>query len=277
MSNRRRNRPDPFSKDLSIRGFLLLGLVLQLLMMAAGIWPAAWLVMRFAPSATTPGHWVLIVLGAVLAFNYGYLLALLALRIITPCPKEGSYTVVAGKRPPKQVFVFMANVLLLKARLEPPWAAMFSSVLSRVFPLRPLFNRFFGPRTQTTPPGDTIYLLDPHLTEIGANVQLGFHCTIAAHLFDNRKLIVRRVVIEDHAVIGGEAGIQPGVHVGHHAIVAGRAHVMAGTVIGPYEYWAGDPAHKVKTLAEGGPRPGGAGDQVESSEPEGSEPSSTAG
>jgi hypothetical protein len=251
MHPRRRQRPDPFSKDVSIRGLLLLGLLLQLLMMAAGLWPAAWLVMRFASSATSPGYWVLIMLGALLAFNYGYLLALLAVRIITPYPKEGSYTVEAGKRPPKQVVVFMANVLLLKARMEPPWAPMFSSVLSRVFPLRPLFNHFFGPRTQTTPPGDTIYLLDPHLTEIGKNVQLGFHCTIAAHLFNNRKLIIRKVVIEDHAVIGGEAGIQPGVHVGRHAVVAGRAHVMAGTVIGPYEYWAGDPARKVKTLSGG--------------------------
>lgn len=246
---RLRHRPDPYGKDLGIRVLLLIGLAIQLAFMLAGLWPAAWVVMRLAPAAHTPLQWAGLILVAVLAFSYGYLLALLAARIVIPYPKEGSYPVLEGRRPPKQVLIFMLNVLLLKARYEPPWAPMFLSVLSRVFPLRPLFNHFFGPRSETTPPGDTIYLLDPHLTEIGKNVQLGFHCTIAAHLFDNRKLIIRRVVIEDHAVIGGEAGIQPGVHIGHHAVVAGRAHVMAGTVIGPYEYWAGDPARKVRTLA----------------------------
>lgn len=249
MPRNPRPRPDPYDKDLGIRALLLLGLLMQLAMMAVGLWPAAWLVMHWGPHAATALHWVGIILAAVLAFNYGYLLALLALRIVIPIPPEGSYHVVEGKRLPKQVLIFMLNVLLIKARYEPPWAAMFSSVLSRIFPLRPLFVRFFGPRGRSTPPGDTIYLLDPHLIELGRNVQLGFHCTIAAHLFDNRKLIIQRVVIEDHAVIGGEAGLQPGVRVGHHAVVAGRAHVMAGTTIGPYEYWSGDPARKVRSLA----------------------------
>ncbi|RMF83181.1 MAG: hypothetical protein D6744_05180, partial [Planctomycetota bacterium] len=177
MPRNARHRPDPFDKDLGIRGLLLLGLLMQLIMMAVGLWPAAWIVMRLAPHATTALHWTGIILAAVVAFNYGYLLAQLAFRIVIPIPREGSYHVVEGERLPKQVLVFMLNVLLIKSRYEPPWAAMFSAVLSRIFPLRPLFSRFFGPRGRTTPPGDTIYLLDPHLIELGRNVQLGFHCT----------------------------------------------------------------------------------------------------
>ncbi|MFQ5805913.1 MAG: acyltransferase [Phycisphaerae bacterium] len=245
----RPRRPEPFPKDFGTRFLLVIGLLLQLLMVAAGLWPAAWLVLRFGAVGRTPGQWVLIILGATLVFNYGYLLGLLLLRIVIPYPKEGAYPVVAGQRVHKQVVIFTLNLLLLKSRFEPPWAAMFSSVLTRIYPLRPLFIRFFGPRTSTTTPGDTIFCLDPHLVEIGKNVQLGFQCTIAAHLFDNRKLIIRKVVIEDHAAIGGQAGLLPGVRVGHHAVVAGRAHVQPNTVIGPYEYWAGDPARKIRTLA----------------------------
>ena len=207
--------------------------------------------LRFAPVARTPAHWVFIILSATLVFNYGYLLALLVLRIVIPRPKEGAYSITPDRKMPRQVIIFMLNVLLLKSRFEPPWAAVFSSVLASTFPLRPLFTRWFGPRTSTVTMGDTIFCLDPHLVEIGKNVELGFQCTIAAHLFDNHKLIIRKVVIGDHAVIGGWAGLLPGVQVGHHAIVASRAHVQPNTVIGPHEYWAGDPARKIKTLAPG--------------------------
>ncbi len=241
----------PYDRNVGKRFLLVLGFSLQLLMMAAGLWPAAWLVLHYAPAARSPGHWVLIILGAVIVFNYGYLVALLLLRIMIPRPKEGIYAISPGGSIPGQIIVFMLNALLIKARFEPPWAATFSSVMANTFPLRPLFVRFFGPRTTSTTLGDIIFCLDPHLIEIGHNVQLGFQCTIAAHLFDNRKLIIRKVIIEDNAVIGGQAGLLPGVRVGHHAIIAGRAHVQPNTVIGPYEYWAGDPARKIKTLTSG--------------------------
>ena len=236
------------------------GLVQELVMMGVGLWPAAWLVLRFGPSATSPGAWVVIIIGAVLLFNYGYLIALLASRIILPRPKEGVYPVQPGRRPPGPVILFMLNLLLVKARYDPPWAAMFSSVLANTFPLGFLFARLFGPRTRSLTMGDTIYLLDPHLVEIGRNVQLGFRCTIIAHLFDNRGLHIRRVKIGDHAVVGGQSTIMAGVEIGEHAVVASRSQVRPNTIIKPYEYWAGNPARKVKDL-----RPGyepGAGDSA---------------
>ncbi len=248
MTPSKRTRRDAQNWDLGTRGVILIGLLMNLGLLAGALLPTVWLVRAGAAWATTTPRWVLLLLGAVLVFNYGYLLGLLLLRIVIPVPKEGAYSVV-GDKLPRQVLVFMFNVLLMKARYEPPWAAMFASGLSNIHPLRGLFLRFFGPHSKTTLLGDTCFLLDPHLLFVGRNVLLGFHCTITAHLFDNRKLIIRRVVIEDFAVIGGQAGIQPGVHIGHHAVVAGRSHVMAGTVIGPYEYWEGDPARKVKTLA----------------------------
>jgi len=234
------------------RFFLWFGLIQQLAMMAAGLWPAAWLVLHFRSRASTPGHWVLLILGAVLVFNYGYLVALLIVRLVVPRPKEGFYPVAPGKRLPGQAALYVLNLLLVKARYEPPWAATFSSVLANSFPLRPLFTRLFGPRSRSMTMGDTVYLIDPFMVEIGRNAVLGFHCVIIGHVFDNRGLLVRKIRIGDRAVVGGETTIMAGVQVGHHAVVRARSLVPPETVIGPYEYWAGVPAKKIKDLSPDG-------------------------
>lgn len=230
------------------QAFLWIGLLAEMAMMAAGLFPAVWLVTVARDWATTPAHWVLLLLGAILLFNYGYLAGLLAFRIVLPRPREGFYPLRPGRRVPRQVILYALNLLLTKARYEPPWAMMFSSVLANTFPLRPLFVRLFGPRSQSLSMGDTTFMIDPCLIEIGKNVVLGFHCTIAAHLFDHRGLLIRKVRIEDGAVIGGQATLTPGVRVGRHSVVAVRSFVAPGTVIPPYEYWAGNPAEKVKDL-----------------------------
>lgn len=238
-------RIDP---DTGKRILLVVGLILELIMMAVGLWPASWLVLRFAASATTPGHWVLIILGAVLVFNFGYLIALLFFRILLPYPREGLHTLTADGKVPPTLRRFMLNVLLVKARMDPPWAAMFSSVLTRVPPLGPLFTRFFGPHTSSTTMGDTTRLIDPHLIEAGKNVQFGFGCTIVAHHYDNRGMLIKKVKIGDCAVVGGESTIMAGVEIGHHAVVASHSVVRPNTKIGPYEYWAGVPAKKIKDI-----------------------------
>jgi hypothetical protein len=230
------------------RALLLLGLLLELVMVAVGLWPAAWIVLQFAPRAASAWQWVLIILGAVLVFNYGYLIALLIVRIITPKPAEGHFPPTADGRPPREARRFMFNVMLAKARHDPPWAAMFSSVLTRIHPLRPLFTRYFGPRTESIMLGDTCDFLDPYLVEAGRDVVFGFRCQLVAHYFDNRGLYIRRIVIGDHAVIGGNATLLAGVEIGHHAVVASHSLVLPDTKIAPYEYWAGIPARKVKDL-----------------------------
>jgi hypothetical protein len=249
MSNANTSRASgKIDPDTGKRILLVIGLVLELIMMAGGLWPAVWLVMRFAPGASTPGHWVLIILGATLVFNFGYLVVLLLFRLITPYPQEGLHAIGGDGKLPPAIRQFMYNVLLVKARIEPPWSAMFSSVLTRVPPLGPLFTRFFGPHTTSTTMGDTINLIDPHLVEAGKNVQFGFACTLVAHHYDNRGMLIKKIKIGDYAVIGGETTIMAGVEIGHHAIVASRSVVRPNTKIPPWEYWGGVPARKIKDL-----------------------------
>jgi hypothetical protein len=250
MSN---EHPSPIKKaleglDLGKQIALLTAFSLQLLLIAVALWTALSVAFHFAPGASTPWDWTVLILGMVLAFVYAYLIAVLALRLLIPYTPEGFFARGPGGRPPPQAILLMLNIILTKVRYEPPWSGMFSAVLSNLFPLRQLYRRLFGPHTPSNTLGDTTKILDPYLLYAGRDVQFGFGCTIGCHIFDHRGLYVKRVVIEDGATVGAEAMIMPGVHIGRGATVAARSLVPANTVIGPYEYWAGAPAKLVKTL-----------------------------
>jgi acetyltransferase-like isoleucine patch superfamily enzyme len=232
------------------RLLLLTCLLMELAMMLVGLWPAAWLIIRYGPRAETGLQWSLLIIGAVLVFNIGYLVALLAARMLIPKPVEGLFPHAADGNPPPEARRFILNSLLTKARHDPPWAQMFSSVLAQIYPLRPFFERFFGPHGKSVTLGDTADILDPSLVELGEEVVLGFRCCLSAHVFDNRGLYVRRIRIGDRALIGSYATLLPGVEVGEHAVVASHSLVPADTKIPRYEYWGGVPATKIKHLSK---------------------------
>ncbi len=234
--------------DTGKRFMQVLLLILELILMAAALWPTCSLVLTYAPRARTAFHWVLLILGAILVFNYAYLLALLAFRLVIPRPKEGFFPRGSDGRPPREAFVYMLNALLMKARFSPPWADYFASLLANIFPLNYPFRRFFGPDTPSTTLGDTYRCVDPYLIEAGRNVQFGGFCTIAAHSFDHRGMTIRRTRIGDHAVIGATAFIGAGAEIGSHAVVAAGAVVPPGTVIRPHEFWAGNPARNFSKI-----------------------------
>ncbi len=243
-----RSRGAKIDPDVGKQVLLVMGLCLELLMMAAGLWPAAWLVLRYAPVAHAASHWVLLILAAALVFNTGYLLALLLLRAIIPRPRQGHHPVSVDSGIPRVVQVLMLNILLVKARHDPPWGRTFSSMLTNVPPLGPLFRGYFGPRTSSATASGSELCVDPHFVEAGKNVEFGCRYLISAHHFDNRGMYIRKVTIGDHAVIGDEAILTAGVQVGHHAVIEARSLVRPETKIGPYEYWAGLPARKIRDI-----------------------------
>lgn len=227
---------------------LVLFLLMEFVLIGAALWPTCWLILTYGPRSSTATHWVLLILGAILVFNYAYLIALLAIRIVIPRPKEGFFPRRPDGRPPREAVVYMLNALLVKARMHPPWAALISSVLVNLFPLHYFYRRFFGPNTPSISLGDTYRCIDPCLIEAGENVQFGGFCLISAHIFDVEGLLIRKVKIGDNALIGAETILSPGVEVGHHAMVAARSLVLPNTIIKPYEYWGGSPARKLKDL-----------------------------
>jgi hypothetical protein len=78
--------------DAGRRLILTLFFCAVLLLIGVALWPACWLLTHYAVWAITPTRWVLLILGAIVLFNFFYLVALLALRLVIPLPKEGLFT-----------------------------------------------------------------------------------------------------------------------------------------------------------------------------------------
>ena len=226
--------PAPFGIDPDVgrRLLLSLGFCVQLGLIAGAVWPTVWLLLRLGPRCAGTWQWTLLIVLAVLVFNYAYAVGLLILRVLVPVPREGRYEVRPGEKPPRPVIVFLLNVLLLKVRYEVPWARTFLAVIVRTYPLKPLFARWWGPHTSSVMLGDIYNCLDPWLVYAGRNVMFGFNCTISGHAFDRQGLYVQRVTIGDGAVIGGEALIAPGVQIGARATIMPRASVLPDTRCG---------------------------------------------
>ena len=233
--------------DLNIgkRVIVVLFMLTTLLLIGAGLWPSIWLYQRYNESVETISGLVVLLLGVLLMFNIGYLIGLLVLRIIIPKHKEGIYPLKLGGKPPRAAAIMMLNMMMAKLRFAPPWAPIFTASLVVIPPFSTIYRFVFGPNPPITTFGDTLKLFDPHLVRVGKRVQFGWGAHITGHIYDNDKLIIRGVDVEDDALIGGDSWLLPGVRVGHHAMVTLGAVVLPNTQIKPYEIWGGVPARKI--------------------------------
>lgn len=235
--------------DLGKRLILFVFLNMQLGLIFLSLWPTIAFLHSYGAVSRSPLEWALLIVCAILIFNYCYALALLLLRILIPKPAEGYFPRTPDGRPPREALLVMLNLLLVKARFHTPWSAIFTSVIVNIFPLSGLFRRTFGPDTPSVTMGDTYVCMDPYLLKAGRNVQFGFNSVIICHVFDNRGLLLKGVFIDDNAVVGGESTIMPGVTIGNNAVVGSRSLVSPGTTIKPFEFWAGTPARKIRDLS----------------------------
>lgn len=98
--------------------------------------------------------------------------------------------------------------------------------------------------------GDNTYsggaILDPALTELGANTIVGHDAVLFSHVIEGDYMALARVRVGDNVTIGAKAVIMPGVKIGDGAIVAVASVVAKETCIGPGETWGGTPARRLK-------------------------------
>ncbi|MCU0807652.1 MAG: acyltransferase [Candidatus Contendobacter sp.] len=80
-------------------------------------------------------------------------------------------------------------------------------------------------------------ILDPPLTELGANCIIGH---------EGRHFALARIRAGDNVTIGATAVIMSGVSIGDGAIVSAGSVVLKDTRIGPGEIWGGVPAKRLK-------------------------------
>lgn len=88
-------------------------------------------------------------------------------------------------------------------------------------------------------------LLDPPLTEFGANCIIGHDAVLFCHAIEGRHFTLSRIRVGDNVTIGATAVVMCGVTIGDGAIVSAGAVVLKDTRIGAGEVWGGVPAKRL--------------------------------
>jgi acetyltransferase-like isoleucine patch superfamily enzyme len=112
-------------------------------------------------------------------------------------------------------------------------------------PLMRLLYQALGARL-----GDNSYsagvIMDPPLTELGANTLIGHDAVLFSHALEGHHLSHARIRIGDNVTVGAKAIVMSGVTIGDGAMVAAGAVVGKGTQIASGEIWGGNPARLLK-------------------------------
>lgn len=89
-------------------------------------------------------------------------------------------------------------------------------------------------------------LLDPPLTEFGANCIIGHDAVLFCHAIEGSHFALSRIRVGNNVTIGATAVVMSGVSIGDGAIVSAGAVVLKDTKIGAHEVWGGVPAKRLR-------------------------------
>jgi len=176
---------------------------------------------------------VAIVVGAVV-FIYLYAFAIYRLFLRFMPLQEGD--LAEGSR---EEFAAQVNILF--------YLMLFNTLIRTHFlpvPLMRLIYQALGARM-----GANTYsagtLLDPPLTEFGANCIIGHDAVLFCHAIEGRHFTLSGIRVGDNVTIGATAVVMCGVTIGDGAIVSAGAVVLKDTQIGAGEVWGGVPAKRL--------------------------------
>lgn len=130
----------------------------------------------------------------------------------------------------------------LAVALKSPASFTFLNLLLMT-PFASVFYRLMGATIGRDVQINTKSCADPSLLEIGDGSVIGGHATILGHAFEHGRLILRKVKIGSHVVVGLNAVILPGVEVGDGATIAAGAIVPKGTRVPAGSLFFGTTAH----------------------------------
>jgi len=180
----------------------------------------------------------------VLLFNVIYVAELVILRLLIPTPKEGRYTAGPGAKMDRQLIWSSLLGILTKARYQAPFPGFFVFHIANLPPMVWLMGPIFGPKSRSCYFTDPV-IVDPSFVEIGRNVVLGYGSAIGAHTVTHDTLEIKRTIIEDDVIVGGNAGVFGGVHLKSGCMIGAGSILRPNTVVEPNEFWAGIPARKI--------------------------------
>ena len=123
--------------------------------------------------------------------------------------------------------------VLLWLVLNGIWTIAFRLILPMVpmTPISMMFHRISGCRIGRNVWINTISLIDCYMISIGDNSVIGGDAVLSPHVFEDGRLIIRRITIGKNCLIGGHAYISPGVTVGDGSVVGMKAYVRKGVQI----------------------------------------------
>ena len=118
-----------------------------------------------------------------------------------------------------------------------------------IFPMGRMKNRYYrllGMKIgENTLVGGTI--MDPCLTEIGDNCTIGLYAVIYAHIhvYEDNKLILKRIKIGNNCIIGAGAYIMPGAVLQDNVKLATGSVVLTDQVLKKDKIYGGIPAKEI--------------------------------
>ncbi len=100
--------------------------------------------------------------------------------------------------------------------------------------------------------GKTVVLheawVDPELVEIGDYCMVGMNSIVLSHVMDHDIMLVKKTVLDSHAVIGAFGLLAPGVKVGKLCVLGANSGTRIDQVLEEKYLYAGDPARKLKKI-----------------------------
>jgi len=102
---------------------------------------------------------------------------------------------------------------------------------------------------------NTFVIMDPYLVEIGEGTVVGGDAVISPHVFEAGHLLLERIRIGRHCLVGGHSYLSPGVTVGDGSTIGLRACLRKGRKVPPgsrISSLAGLDSRRIRSLERGG-------------------------
>ena len=113
-------------------------------------------------------------------------------------------------------------------------------------PLITLFFRLMGAKVGKNVQINSKRCADLSLLELEDGAVIGGQATVIGHSFERGRLILKKVKIGKHAIIGLNSVVLPGCQIGDGALIAAGAVLQKNTIVEPRNVFFGVPAMSVK-------------------------------
>jgi acetyltransferase-like isoleucine patch superfamily enzyme len=239
--------------SLGLGSLALLGYAAEVALVGVAVFPGVFLChLLWLHTAGAP-LWARILWASMAAvaayFLYGALLILLAgllQRLLRLNLREGAHPLLSLE----------AAKWAVSIALKSPVSITFLNVLL-LTPFAAVFYRLMGAKIGRGVQINTKSCADPSLLEIGDQSVIGGHATIVGHVFEEGRLLLKRVRIGKGVVVGINAVILPGADVGDGAMIGAGAVVPKDARVAPGSVYrgaaaAGHEAPRVPVLQEHG-------------------------